>query len=308
MNLRQLHVFASVVKHMSVSLAAEELFITQPAVSQQIRGLEEQLGLKLFERTPNGLLLTEGGEAIHPHVQAILASQSRIDNVVAEQRGATHGHLAVGANTTGGMYVVSPMLRAFRDAHPEAEIVLQVHSTDRICERILQNLLDVAVVTGPVEVASVVVADLCEDELYLIVSPSHPFAARATVSRQDVAAEAFVVPEPGSRTRRLIQRAIESHGLKLQIAMQLPGTEEVKKAVEANLGVAMVSKHAVTRELELGALHRVTIHDLEIHRPIQSLHRRGRRLSPIARDFLAFAAKYAREDPVLGAPSGRAEA
>ncbi len=308
MNLRQLHVFASVVKHMSVSLAAEELFITQPAVSQQIRGLEELLGLKLFERTPNGLLLTEAGEAIHPHVQAILASQARIDNVVAEQRGATHGHLAVGANTTGGMYVVSPMLRAFRDAHPEAEIVLQVHSTDRICERLLQNLLDVAVVTGPVEVGSVVVADLCEDELYLIVSPSHPFAARATVSRQDVAAEPFVVPEPGSRTRRLIQRAIESHGLKLQIAMQLPGTEEVKKAVEANLGVAMVSKHAVTRELELGALHRVTVHDLEIHRPIQSLHRRGRRLSPIARHFLAFAAKYAREDPVLGAPPDRADA
>jgi len=308
LNLRQLHVFASVVKHMSVSLAAEELFITQPAVSQQIRGLEEQLGLKLFERTPNGLLLTEGGEAIHPHVLAILASQARIDNVVAEQRGATRGHLAVGANTTGGMYVVSPMLRAFRDAHPEAEIVLQVHSTDRICERILQNLLDVAVVTGPVEVGSVVAADLCEDELYLIVSPSHPFAARATVSRQDVAAEPFVVPEPGSRTRRLIQRAIESHGLKLQIAMQLPGTEEVKKAVEANLGVAMVSKHAVTRELELGALHRVTIHDLEIHRPIQSLHRRGRRLSPIARLFLAFAAEYAREDPVLGAPSRRAGA
>jgi DNA-binding transcriptional LysR family regulator len=308
LNLRQLHVFASVVKHMSVSLAAEELFITQPAVSQQIRGLEEQLGLKLFERTPNGLLLTEGGEAIHPHVLAILPSQARIDNVVAEQRGATRGHLAVGANTTGGMYVVSPMLRAFRDAHPEAEIVLQVHSTDRICERILQNLLDVAVVTGPVEVGSVVAADLCEDELYLIVSPSHPFAARATVSRQDVAAEPFVVPEPGSRTRRLIQRAIESHGLKLQIAMQLPGTEEVKKAVEANLGVAMVSKHAVTRELELGALHRVTIHDLEIHRPIQSLHRRGRRLSPIARLFLAFAAEYAREDPVLGAPSRRAGA
>ena len=308
MNLRQLHVFASVVKHMSVSLAAEELFITQPAVSQQIRGLEQQLGLKLFERTPNGLLLTEGGEAIHPHVQAILASQARIDHVVAEQRGATRGHLAVAANTTGGMYVVPAMLRAFREAHPEAEIVLQVHSTDRICERLLQNLLDVAVVTGPVEVGSVVVADLCEDELYLIVSPSHPFAARATVSRQEVAAEPFVVPEPGSRTRRLIQRAIESHGLKLQIAMQLPGTEEVKKAVESNLGVAMVSKHAVTRELELGALHRVTVHDLEIHRPIQSLHRRGRRLSPIARHFLAFAAEYAREDPVLGAPAGRAEA
>ena len=308
MNLRQLHVFASVVKHRSVSLAAEELFITQPAVSQQIRGLEQLLGVKLFERTPNGLLLTEAGEAIRPHVQAILASQSRIDNVVAEQRGATHGHVAVGANTTGGMYVVSPMLRAFREAHPEAEIVLQVHSTDRICERLLQNLLDVAVVTGPVEVGSVVVADLCEDELYLIVSPSHPFAARATVSRQEVAGEPFVVPEPGSRTRRLIQRAIESHGLKLQIAMQLPGTEEVKKAVEANLGVAMVSKHAVTRELALGALHRVTVHDLEIHRPIQSLHRRGRRLSPIARHFLAFAAKYAREDPVLGAHSGRADA
>jgi DNA-binding transcriptional LysR family regulator len=307
LNLRQLHVFASVVKHMSVSLAAEELFITQPAVSQQIRGLEQQLGVKLFERTHNGLVLTDAGAAIHPHVQAILASQARIDNVVAEQRGATRGHLAVGANTTGGMYVVSPMLRAFRQVHPEAEVVLQVHSTDRICERLLQNLLDVAVVTGPVEVASVVVADLCMDELYAIASPSHPFAARATVSREELAAEPFVVPEPGSRTRRLIQRAIESHGLKLQIAMQLPGTEEVKKAVEANLGVAMVSKHAVTRELELGALHRVTVDGMDIHRPIQSLHRRGRRLSPVARLFLDFAAQFARDDPALSAPPSRGE-
>jgi LysR family transcriptional regulator, transcriptional activator of the cysJI operon len=166
---------------------------------------------------------------------------------------------------------------------------------------VMQNMIDVAVVTGPVEDRRFVVRDLLEDEVWLIVSPSHPFAGRASVSPAEVAAEDFAVPEPGSRTRMLIEGAFLEQGHRIRVTMQLPGTEAVKKAVEANLGVAMVSRHAVTRELALGVLCRVIIDGLEIHRPIHVLHRKGKHLSPLARRFLAFAHDFvAREGHASG--------
>ena len=292
MNLNQLQVFCAVAKHLSFSVAAEELFISQPAVSQQVKSLERHLNVKLFERLGHKLFLTEAGEAILPRAQEMLTARADMEHSLALLRGSTRGRLAIGANTTGGMYVAPEIARAFHDLHPEAEASFQVESTNRICERVMQSIVDVAVVTGPVEDRRFVVRDLCADELYLIVSPSHPFAGRSSVSPSEVAGEPFAVPEPGSRTRMLIEEAFLERGFRLRVTMQLPGTEAVKKAVESNLGVAMVSKHSVTRELKLGALTRVVIDGLSIDRPIHILYRKGKHLSPLVRRFIAFADEY----------------
>ena len=300
MNLNQLQIFCTVARHLSFSVAAEELFITQPAVSQQVKALERQLNVKLFERLGHKLFVTEAGEAILASAQAILTARAEMEQSLALLRGSA-GRLALGANTTGGMYVAPAIARAFRDLHPDAEATLQVETTNRICERVMQNMIDVAVVTGPVEDRRFVVRDLLDDEVDLIVSPSHPFAGRTSVSAAEVAAEDFAVPEPGSRTRMLIEGAFLERGMRIRVTMQLPGTEAVKKAVEANLGVAMVSKHAIARELSLGVLHRVVIDGLTIHRPIHVLHRKGKHLSPLARRFLAFAHEFvAREGHAAG--------
>jgi DNA-binding transcriptional LysR family regulator len=159
----------------------------------------------------------------------------------------------------------------------------------------MQNMIDVAVVTGPVDDRRFAIRDLCPDELYLIVSPSHPFAGRASVSPAEVAGEDFAVPEPGSRTRMLIEEAFLERGQRLRVTMQLPGTEAVKKAVEANLAVAMVSRYSVIRELSLDALARVPIDGLVIERPIHILHRKGKHLSPLVRRFLTFSVEYGAE-------------
>jgi DNA-binding transcriptional LysR family regulator len=307
-NLNQLQIFCTVARHLSFSMAAEELFITQPAVSQQVKALERQLNVKLFERVGHKLFLTEAGEAVLTHCQAMLTARAEMEQSLALLRGSM-GRLALGANTTGGMYVAPAIVRAFRELNPEAEATLQVETTNRICERVMQNMIDVAVVTGPVEDRRFVVRDLLQDEVHLIVSPSHPFAGRASVSPAEVAGEDFAVPEPGSRTRTLIESAFLERGQRIRVTMQLPGTEAVKKAVEANLGVAMVSKHAITRELTLGALCRVAIDGLEINRPIHVLHRKGKHLSPLARRFLAFAHDFVAQEghvrgPVL-LPSSR---
>ncbi|MGH9003392.1 MAG: LysR family transcriptional regulator, partial [Acidimicrobiia bacterium] len=282
------------------SMAAEELFISQPAVSQQVKALERQLNVKLFERLGHKMFLTEAGEAILASAQAILTARAEMEQSLALLRGSA-GRLAIGANTTGGMYVAPAIARAFRELNPEAEATLQVETTNRICERVMQNMIDVAVVTGPVEDRRFVVRDLLDDEVWLIVSPSHPFAGRTTVSPAEVAGEDFAVPEPGSRTRMLIEGAFLERGLRIRVTMQLPGTEAVKKAVEANLGVAMVSKHAINRELALGVLCRVPIDGLTIPRPIHVLYRKGKHLSPLARRFLAFAHDFvAREGHAPG--------
>ena len=292
MNLNQVQVFCAVAKHMSFSMAAEELFITQPAVSQQVKALERQLNVKLFERVGHKLFLTEAGEAVLPHAQALLTARAEMEQTLAILRGSSRGRLALGANTTGGMYVAPAIVRSFRDVSPEVEATLQIETTTRILDRVMQNMIDVAIVTGPVEDGRFAIRDLCEDEVQLIVSPSHPFAERASVSPAEVAGEDFAVPEPGSRTRMLIEQAFHDRGHRLRVTMQLPGTEAVKKAVEANLAVAMVSRYSIAREVAFGALARVPIDGLLLERPIHILHRKGKHLSPLARRFLTYASEF----------------
>jgi DNA-binding transcriptional LysR family regulator len=300
-NLHQLHIFCTVAKHLSFSVAAEELFMTQPAVSQQMKALERHLNVKLFERVGHKLFLTEAGEAILEFALGILAAGAEMEQAVAQIRGS-RGRLALGANTTGGMYVVPPIVRAFREENPEADVTLHVESTSRICDRVMQNMIDVAVVTGPIQDRRFVIRDLCEDEVYLIVSPSHPFSGRVGVAPEEIVGEPFVLPEPGSRTRLLVEEAFAERGLKLRVSMQLPGTEAVKKAVEANVGIAMVSRYSVQRELALGVLRRVTVDGMRLLRPIHMLYRKGKHLTPFAGRFLEFAADYASEAARLMPP------
>ncbi|MHB8657686.1 MAG: LysR family transcriptional regulator [Solirubrobacteraceae bacterium] len=296
MNLRQLQVFASVARNMSFSNAAEELMMSQPAVSQQVRTLEQQLDVKLFEWTGQRLFLTDAGEAIRAHADAILEHGNEIGLAIAELRGPTRGKLVLGANTTGGMYVLPAIARAFLAQHPDARLTLQIEPTNRIVDRIMQNFIDIAVVTGPLADERLTIADLYRDELYLICSPAHPFAARDSVPVADAVAERWVLYTPGSRTRALVQRAFGGMGFKLAAAMQLASTEAVKKAVEANLGVAMVSRYAVERELKLDALVRVPLDGLTIERPIHALYRKDKRLTPLAARFFEFAAAFAPGD------------
>jgi DNA-binding transcriptional LysR family regulator len=220
-----------------------------------------------------------------------------MEQTLAMLRGSGRGRLALGANTTGGMYVAPGIARAFRDISPEVEATLQIETTNRILDRVMQNMIDVAIVTGPVEDGRFAIRDLCPDEVCLIVSPSHPFAARTSVSPAEVAGEDFAVPEPGSRTRLLIEQAFHDRGHRLRVTMQLPGTEAVKKAVEANLAVAMVSQYSIDREVALGALTRVPVDGLVLDRPIHILHRKGKHLSPLVRRFLTFAAEYVAKQP-----------
>lgn len=314
MNLHRLHIFAAVVRCQSYSAAAAELVMTQPAVSMQVRALERALGIRLLERVSGRMQPTEAGEALYRAAIRMLSAADEVQRAIAELRGAGRGHLIVGANTTGGMYVVPALIRAFREKHPQVQIELQIENTERLSERVLQNAVDLAFAGGPIDERLFGVEHLCEDELVVILASGHPWAGRPVLTLRDLAAAPLVVPEPTSRTRLLIERSLREHGLTPRIALELSGTEAVKKAVEAGLGLAIVSRYAVERELALGVLVAPPIEGLRIRRYLELFYRRDKYFAPAAAAFRRFAVAWARETlpgagkSAAGVPSGAAGA
>lgn len=288
MNLHQLEIFYAVAERRSFSGAAAWLHLTQPAVSLQVRALEKACGVRLFERGGPQPRLTQAGEALYRCAVSILHTRDEARRLMDELGAATKGTLVLGANTTGGMYLLPRVVRAFRERYPETEITLQVEATERLYERALQNVLDMALVGGPTVDKRFGVEPVCLDNVVLIVSPSHPFARRESVAVRDLKGQPCILPQLGSRTRQLVERRLKAAGVTPTVVMQLPGTEAVKKAVEANLGIGFVSSYAVEREAALGDLQLVAIDGFQITRHMELIYRRQKYFSPVAEHFREF--------------------
>ena len=301
MNLHHLRIFYTVAQRRSVTGAAAELLLSQPAVSVQLKALERELGLSLFERGGPKLRLTQAGEVLYRAAVSILSAKDEAERAITELRGGNKGRLLLGAGTTGGMYVLPRILQAYKRLWPETEIVLQIGTTDQILEKLQQNALDMGLVGGPVEDRRFVIDSVCTDELVLIAAPSHPIAAREKVTLRDLGSVPFIVPETGSRTRQLVERKLREAGVPISIAMQLPGTEGVKRAVEAGLGVGMVSGYAVESECSTGVLQRVPIQGWRLTRSMNLVYRSQKYFSPVGERFREFAKTYGAEH--LGRPA-----
>ena len=298
MNFHQLHIFYIVAQRRSITAAAAEVRLTQPAVSLQIRALEKECGLPLFERAVSGqarLRLTQAGEALYRSAVSILHTQEETRRVMAELGAATKGKLILGANTTGGMYLLPRIVHAFKQLYPETEIVFQIDATERLYESTLQNVLDMALVGGPTQDRRFGVEPICLDNVVLIAAPSHPFASRRTVALKEIKAEPFILPQQGSRTRALVERKLKSSGVLLNVVMQLHGTEAVKKAVEAGLGIGFVCSYAVEREVAMGALALIPIDRFELTRHMELIYRKQKYFSPVAERFRQFIHEFAKE-------------
>jgi DNA-binding transcriptional LysR family regulator len=308
MNLHHLRIFYAVAQRRSVTGAAADLLLSQPAVSLQLKALEKELGLALFHRGGAKLRLTQAGEVLYRSAVSMLHAKDEVERALAELRGGTKGRLILGAGTTGGMYVLPRIVRAYKSDWPETEILLHVGTTDQILEKLLQNVLDMALVGGPIDDRRLLVEPICADELVLIAAPSHPIASLAKVTLKDLGGMPFIVPEAGSRTRQLVERRLRDAGVPLVISMQLPGTEGVKRAVEGGLGIGMVSRYAVENECLAGVLTRVPIEGFRLTRTMDLVARAQKYFSPVALRFREFARAYGalRLDPLaahLGHPA-----
>ncbi len=292
MNFNQLRTFVAVANTLSFTVAAEDLHMTQPAVSLSVKALERSLRIRLFERRGNVLSMTEAGRALLSSALTILHAEEQATQLLGELSGAKRGKLAIGANTTGGMYVVPELLSAFREQWPEVDIDLHVEPALRIFERIHQNIIDVGFVGGPIEDQRFEVEHLVADPLVLIFSPQHPFAGRKVIPVSELAGQPFVLPEPTSVMRLLFEKAIRDAGVVIRIGLQLHEAEPVKKAVEANLGIGVVPASAITREVAGGYLASADIHGLNISRHLELVSRRDKYFSPLTLRFKEFSRQF----------------
>lgn len=292
MNLHQLRVFAALVSRGSYTAAAEHLHLSQPAISQQVKALETSCGVRLVERRSNRVEPTHAGEVLLKYASSILHLESQAEHALEEIRSGQRGRFVLGANTTGGMYIVPPIIAAYREQHPETEVILRIDGTELLVGAVASGSVDIAVVGGPITDRRLNVEPVVPDKLVLIAAPTHPLAGSSSVQISSLADVPFVVARYGSTTRRLIETKLRQHGVTLRIAMEMAGTEDIKKAVEAGLGVAVVSQWSVLREVSAGYLRQVEILGADMTRHYEMLTHKHRYFAPAAEGFLAFMRQY----------------
>ncbi len=281
---QRIRVFQAVAKHLSFSRAAEELCISQPGVTFHIKGLEREYG-PLFERVGRRLFLTDSGRTLAGYVQrlALLEEEARV--ALEELKGLQSGLLVVGASATIGIYLLPEVVGEFRKRHPGIKVSLRVGNKRHTIERLLHNELDYGLVAGPVDDPNLIAEPYLDDELMVIVAPSHRFAREPIVYPGELRREIILVREEGSGTQELMEERLAQLGVAPADTMQLGSTEAIKQAVAANLGVSTASRYSVEAELASGRLCTANVPALKMQRRLLLLHHKDKRLSKTALAF-----------------------
>jgi DNA-binding transcriptional LysR family regulator len=295
MTLRQLEVFLAIAHAHSYRQAADALHTSQPALSQHVRELEAELGVRLFDRLSRGVLPTEAGRLLEERAKRVFATLADVREVLGELQGLQRGSLLVGASTTPGIYVLPAVIGEFRRRYPGIDLRLRIANSRVIEEAIRAHEVDLGVVGGHgLAPGEECLAAGLADELVLIVSPRHRWAKRREVAPADLADEPLLVREEGSATRRVTERALEQAAVGWRVSMELGHTEAIKQAVMAGLGVAFVSVHAVRGEVASRRLVAIRLRRLRIQRHFHVIHSEARTLSVGARALVAMLSAPAR--------------
>jgi DNA-binding transcriptional LysR family regulator len=294
---RRLQVFYTVAKQLSFTRAAEQLFMTQPAVTFQVKQLEEHFNARLFERSHGRIALTAAGELVLAYAERILALSEEMETRVRDLTGAVSGELLLGASTTIAEYMLPKILGEFKAAHPEVQARLMVGNSETIVNRVADHTIDIGLIESPSYLPSLQNEVCCDDELVVICAPAHPLASRTTVRAQDLASVPWVRREPGSGTREFTDNYIRECGLApedLDVIMELGSPEAMKGAVETGNAITVVSRATVTKELKLGSLVAIPLAPRLI-RTLSLVHPRERFRSRLVTTFVEFAMGRMRE-------------
>jgi DNA-binding transcriptional LysR family regulator len=290
MTIRQLEVFLGVAHAKSFSRAAERIHLSQPTLSEHMRELEEELGVRLFVRHPRSVSLTEAGRVFGDYATRVVATLAAGRRALAELDGLQRGSLVVGASTTPGTYVLPALIARFREIYPGITVALRIANSRIVEERVRDGEADVAVIGGHIlGPGERCVAAGIVDELQLIAGAKHPIGAR--ISRAKLARAPLLIREEGSATRQVTERALREAGITVRPAMELDHTETIKRAVMAGLGIAFVSRYAIEDEVRAKRLRLVAVDRLKIRRHFHVIHDERRPLSASARAFVEFLQK-----------------
>jgi len=292
-SLRQLRVFETVARLSSYTRAAAELHLTQPAVSMQVRQLEDEVGLPLFEKLGKRISLTEAGREIFHYSRSIGRSLQEMEEVVESLKGISRGRLNIAVASTVN-YFAPRLLAAFHHSYPGIGLQLDVTNRERLVQQLQENTVDMVLMGQPPSGVDVESEAFMDNPLVVIAPPEHPLAGERHIPIRRLAEEIFVMREPGSGTRQAMERCFAEHGVTIRHGMRMTRNEAIKQAVRAGLGLSVVSVHTLELELETERLVIPDVIGLPLARQWHLVYRRGRRLSPAAQAFRQFVLDQAR--------------
>lgn len=288
---RRLQVFHTVARLLSFTKAAETLHMTQPAVTFQIRQLEEYFNTRLFDRTHNRISLTAAGDRVFEYADKIISLYSEMDNKVRELTGDVSGILIIGASTTIAEYVLPSLLGEFKTQNPGINIRLRISNSVGIVNMVEENTVDVGIVESPITNKNLAVEVCWHDKLVFICPPQHPLAQKSAIRIQDLQGLPFISREEGSGTREFIGEYMERNNMHLHdlnVSLEVGNPEAIKSAVEAGLGVSIVSQATIVKELKLNTLAARPL-DPPLERPFSIVFQRQKYRLHAMSKFMDFA-------------------
>ena len=288
MDLSELHVFLTVAAERSFSRAATKLHRTQPAVSQAIRRLEEELGERLFDRSSKQGALTEAGRVLREYALRLMRLSEEAELAVRELRDLRRGRVLVGANE-GAVHALLPLIGRFRAAHPHIQVDVRRIASRQVGVEVLQGSLDFGVITFQPAERGLFSLTLGPDELVMLVHPQHPLATRKQVSMAEFGRETVIAHNDPSPARERVLRAFEQKQAPINIQIALPSLEAIKRAVEMKMGVALLPKRCALTEIARGQLAAVSIPQVKLARQLRLVYRRSGDMSHAAQAFLQVA-------------------
>ena len=297
---RRLQVFHAVAKHLSFTKAADALFMTQPAVTFQVRQLEEHFNTRLFDRAHGRITLTPAGATALEYAERILALSGELDSRLKDMSGQVAGPLLIGASTTIADFLLPNILGQFKAAYPGVAPRLFVGNSESVQDRVGERALDIGFIEGDSPLSSLASENLCEDELQLVCAPGHPLAREMSVAASALVKHAYLSREQGSGPREVTDHYLEKAGFapnSLNMVMEASSPEALKGLVAAGMGFAVMSRVSVTKEVSLGLLVRVPLSP-PLKRQLTVVYPKERIQGGIVKTFVQFAKK--RLEPLPG--------
>ena len=294
LTIRQLNIFDAVARNLSFSRAAEELHLTQPAVSMQIREMEASAGLALFERVGKKLYVTEAGVELLRYARDILRALSDAQEALDSLKGLGSGRINIAVVSTA-KYFASELLAQFRRRHPAIELRLLVHNREALIEQMVANQVDLAIMGTPPEAPATRAEAFAPHPSVIIAAPDHPLAGEQRVPVTALANDTFLVREAGSGTRSAMQQFFAQRGATIRVGMEMASNETIKQAVMAGLGISFLSRHTIELELRSGRLVMLPVLGLPVVRNWHVVHLLAKRLSPSGMAFKAFVLERGRD-------------
>ena len=290
MDFDQLETFLEVARHMSFSRAAERRFRTQPAISSQIRALEEEVGARLFDRSGGKVAITAAGKVFQEYAEQTLQARKTMLVTVAEMERVPRGEIVVGANEATCLHILPEVFAEFKKQYPEVGVQISRLERAKILESIIDNSVDFGIVSTPVQDKRLTVVNIHRDELVIIVPPGHRLSRKKQASLAEVAQFPLLLPKVG-RTRDALESLFDDRRLKPKIAMELDSSELLKRFVAANVGVGFIAHSNVMEDVKAGALAAIPMADASIRRDLALVFRKDKALSRAALAFIEIAVK-----------------